>query len=40
MLRGLAGEPAVLVLDDAHVARDALESVSRLVERLPAGFAW
>ena len=37
MLRGLADESAVLVLDDVHVARDAGPLVSRLVERLPAG---
>ena len=37
LLRGLEDEPAVLVLDDVHVARDAGPLVSRLVERLPAG---
>jgi LuxR family maltose regulon positive regulatory protein len=37
MLRGLADEPAVLVLDDLHEARNAGPLVSRLVERLPAG---
>jgi LuxR family maltose regulon positive regulatory protein len=37
VLRWLADEPAVLVLDDVHVARDAGPLMSRLVERLPAG---
>ena len=37
VLRGLEDEPAVLVLDDVHVARDAGPLVSRFVERLPAG---
>jgi LuxR family maltose regulon positive regulatory protein len=35
VLRGLADEPAVLVLDDVHVAREAGPMLSRLVERLP-----
>jgi LuxR family maltose regulon positive regulatory protein len=34
---GLAEEPAVLVLDDLHVARDSGALVSRFVERLPTG---
>jgi LuxR family maltose regulon positive regulatory protein len=37
VLRELADEPTVLVLDDIHVARDAGPLISRLVERLPAG---
>jgi LuxR family maltose regulon positive regulatory protein len=37
LLRGLADDPAVLVLDDMQVARDAGPLVSRLVERLPEG---
>jgi LuxR family transcriptional regulator, maltose regulon positive regulatory protein len=37
VLRTLDARPAVLVLDDVHVARDAEPLLSRLVERLPAG---
>ena len=37
VLRGLADEPAVLVLDDVHVARDAGPLISQMVERLPPG---
>jgi LuxR family maltose regulon positive regulatory protein len=37
VLRTLDAQPAVLVLDDVHVARDAEPLLSRLVERLPAG---
>jgi LuxR family maltose regulon positive regulatory protein len=37
ILRALDAQPAVLVLDDVHVARDAGPLLSRLVERLPVG---
>jgi LuxR family maltose regulon positive regulatory protein len=37
MLQTLADQPAVIVLDDVHLARDAGPQLSRLAERLPAG---